>query len=451
MSAAVAVSQPASSPSSASWGSMRGVARPAVRKTLPHVWFPAGLLIAWRDLTKTEIVIDAVAREMCDRRERRISAAKFAERAGVDPSDARKALRKLVELGLQKRTGNMRDPNGYVVTPASSEEVSTRFSDAMPIDFAVPAAIVRAWQQWSRLEILVFGAVCIHKEARHRGIHIAARVTSAWLALFLKEPARSCRQALRELARRGVIRRDEGHRWAPTPWAELVCAGHPTGRLATSVLLATTEFTSGSNGKQPPELAAIEPPSARQRRPCAPGSVGPDRWGITANGPPGSSAVRTLSTRGRDLPPRDPPPSIHPDARREGEERLGERHDSTGSLVPLARAAAKAFSDRDGVVDVNHAVRRLAAAKAQYGMSDNELEKYVKAAPDQPGVLRAGFPFGAAFSPGRLEPWLKRHRHRCAASVPSGAADDCALPVHELAIRGSAFLASLHSSTSRGG
>ena len=183
--------------------------------------------------------------------------------------------------------------------------------------------------------------MCVHKEARRRGIHIAARVTSAWLALFLKEPARSCRQALRELARRGVIRRDEGHRWAPTPWAELVCAGHPTGRPATSVRLATTEFTSGSNGKQPPELAAIEPPSARQRRPCAPGSVGPDRWGITANRPPGSSAVRTPSMRGRDLPPRDPPPSIHPDARREGEERLGERHDSTASLVPLARAAAK--------------------------------------------------------------------------------------------------------------
>jgi hypothetical protein len=83
-------------------GSTPGVARPAVRKTLPHVWFPAGLLIAWRDLTKTEIVIDDVAREMCDGLERRISAAKFAERAGVDPSDSRKALRKLVELRPQR-------------------------------------------------------------------------------------------------------------------------------------------------------------------------------------------------------------------------------------------------------------------------------------------------------------------------------------------------------------
>ena len=98
-----------------------------------------------------------------------------------------------------------------------------------------PAAIVRGWQQWSRLEILVFGAVCIHKEARRRGIHVAARVTSEWLALFLEEPARSCRHALRELARRGVIRREEGHRWAPTPWNELACAGHPTGRLAASI------------------------------------------------------------------------------------------------------------------------------------------------------------------------------------------------------------------------
>jgi ribosomal protein S25 len=213
-------------------GSMPGVARPAVRKTLPHVWFPAGLLIAWRDLTKTEIVIDGVAREMCDGRARRISAAKFGERAGIDPSDARKALRKLVELGLQERTGNMRDPSGYVVTPALSESVNARFVDAMPIDFAVPAVIVRGWQQWSRLEILVFGAVCVHKEARRRGIQIAERVTSTWLALFLKEPARSCRQALRDLGRRGVIRCEEGHRWAPTPWAELAGTDHPTSGFA---------------------------------------------------------------------------------------------------------------------------------------------------------------------------------------------------------------------------
>jgi hypothetical protein len=93
---------------------------------------------------------------------------------------------------------------------------------------------------------------------------------------------------------------------------------------------------------------------------------------------------------------------------------------------------------------VNHAVRRLADAKARYGMSDKELEKYVRAAPDQPGLLRAGFPFGAAFSPGRLEPWLERHRHRRVVHAPCRAADDRTLPVHELAIRGSAFLASLH-------
>ena len=440
MSAAVAVSPPATA--SSSLGAMR--ARPAVRKTLPHVWFPAGLLTVWSDLTKTEIVIDGVAREMCDRFERRMSAAKFAERAGVDPSDARRALRKLVQLGLQKRRGNMRDPGGYVVTPASPEEVSARFRDAMPLDFAVPAAVVRDWQSWSRLEILVFAAVCLHKEARRRGIDIAARVTSTWLALFLKQPARSCRQALRELARRGAIRREERHRWAPTPWAELAFAGDPTGRLATGSRLETAALTPGSNGKQPPELAAIAPPSMRQRRPCARGSVGPDRWGVTANGPLGSSAVRTLSTRGRVLPPRDPPPSLHPDVGREGDEHLVERHDSAGALVPLARAAAKAFSDRNGVVDVNHAARRLADVKARYGMSEKELEKYVRAAPDQPGLLRAGFPFGAAFSPGRLEPWLERHRHR-RQSPPEHLERSTIKPLsaRELATRGSMFLGSL--------
>jgi hypothetical protein len=380
---------------------------------------------------------------MCDGRARQISAAKFGERAGVDPSDARKALRKLVELGLQERTGNMRDPAGYVVTPASSEEMNARFLDAMPIDFAVPAAIVRGWQQWTRLEILVFGAVCVHKEARRRGIQIAARVTSAWLASFLKQPARSCRQALRELARREVIRREEGHRWAPTPWAELACAGHQAAGLATSRSLATAEPRTGANGKQPPELAAILPPSVRQRRPCAHGSVGPDQWGTTANGPPSSTVVRTLSTRGRDLPPRDQPPSIHPDAGRKGEEHLVERHDSTGALAPLARVAAKAFGDRNGVVDVNHAARRLADVKARYGMSDKELERYVRAAPDQPGLLRAGFPFGAAFSPGRLEPWLERHRRR--QSPPEHIARSIIKPLsaRELATRGSVFLSSL--------
>lgn len=275
MSAAVAVSMPATAP--ASLGSMRAVARPAARKTLPHVWFPAGLLIAWSDLTKTEIVIDAVAREMCDGHERRISAAKFAERAGVDPSDTRKALRKLVELRLQKRAGNMRDPGGYVVTPTSLEEVSARFSDATPIDFAAPAMIVRGWQQWSRLEILVFGAVCVHKEARRRGLDIAARVTSKWLAGFLKEPDRSCRQALQDLARRGVIRREDGHRWAPTPWNELalVGAGRDSNRMIrtcrSSLIVAKTTWigrripTKGNGRLRLPRRRASTKSSTRPR------------------------------------------------------------------------------------------------------------------------------------------------------------------------------------------
>jgi hypothetical protein len=443
VSAVVAVSMPTSPASSL--GSMRGVARPAVRKTLPHVWFPAGLLIAWRDLTKTEIVIDAVAREMCDGLERRISAAKFAERAGVDPLDARKALRKLVDLGLQKRTGNMRDPGGYVVTPASSEDVSARFSAAMPIDFAVPAAIVREWQHWSRLEILVFGAVCVHKEARRRGIGFVARVTSGWLAGFLKEPDRSCRQALRALARCGVIRREDGHRWAATPWDELACAGDRAKAPASEGRPAAPAFASGPSGNQPPELAAIAPPSSWQLGPHAGGSVGPDLHGKTAGWPPSSQVVPTLSTRGRDLPPRDPPPSIHPEVRREGDEHLGERDDATAALVPLARAAAKAFGDRNAVVDVNHAVRRLADVKTRYGMSDKELEQYVRTAPDQPGLLRAGFPFGAALSPGRVGPWLERRRRRygLAPELSSPPSESTHMSAPELANRGAAFLASL--------
>src|SRR5258708_10918227 len=99
-------------------------ARGGVRKTIAHVWFPAALLVAWRELRKTEVVVDGVAREMCDGLERRISATKFAERAKVDPSDARKALRKLLELGLQRRSGNARDPGGYVVTPVTADELN---------------------------------------------------------------------------------------------------------------------------------------------------------------------------------------------------------------------------------------------------------------------------------------------------------------------------------------
>jgi len=440
VSAAVAVSPSATASSSTPSGAMRSAVRPAVRKTLPHVWFPAGLLIAWREFTKTEIVIDAVAREMCDGFERRISAAKFAERAGVDPSDARKALRKLVECRLQKRACNMRDPGGYVVTPASSEEVSARFSHAMHLDFAVPAVVVRGWQQWSRLEIRVFGAVCVHKEARRRGASIALRVTSTWLAAFLEEPDRSCRQALRELARRGVIQRQEGHGWAPTPWDELVNPGDHACPLAQRARPVATALSSRLNGNQTPERAAIAPMSLRQSAPRPAGRDGPEREGIPAARPPSWSVVRTLSTRGRDLPPRDPPPSVHPNAGREGDAYIDESDEAT-ALLPLARAAAKAFGDRNTVVDVNHAVKRLADAKARYGMTTAELAQYLRTAPDQPGLLRAGFPFAAAFASGRVVPWLERQRRRRrSAARPLESASTQALSISELALRGSAFL-----------
>jgi hypothetical protein len=105
---------------------------------------------------------------------------------------------------------------------------------------------------------------------------------------------------------------------------------------------------------------------------------------------------------------------------------------------------AKAFSDRNGVVDVNHALRRLADAKARYGMSDKELEQYELTAPDQPGLFHAGFPFGAAFCPSRVEPWLKRRRRQhhfiAKASLPR---PEPALSAGELESRGTAFLGSL--------
>jgi hypothetical protein len=195
---------------------------------------------------------------------------------------------------------------------------------------------------------------------------------------------------------------------------------------------------------RPPELAAIAPPSSWQRGPRAHGSVGPERSHATAVPPPSSAVVRTLSTRGRDLPPRDPPPSVHPVAGREGHEHLDESHDATAALVPLARAAAKAFGDRNAAVDVNHAIRRLADVKARFGMSDTELEQYVRVAPDQPGLFRAGFPFGAAFCPTRVQPWLQRHRpRRQVAPQLCGTAEFQALSASELASRGTAVLVSL--------
>ena len=77
-------------------------------------------------------------------------------------------------------------------------------------------------------------------------------------------------------------------------------------------------------------------------------------------------------------------------------------------------------------------------------MSDKELERYIRVAPDQPGLLRAGFPFGAAFSDVRIEPWLERHRGR-RQSAPDGGepSHTVALSARELAARGSTFLNSL--------
>jgi hypothetical protein len=78
-------------------------------------------------------------------------------------------------------------------------------------------------------------------------------------------------------------------------------------------------------------------------------------------------------------------------------------------------------------------------------MSDTELEQYVRTAPDQPGLLRAGFPFGAALSPGRVGPWLERcrRRYRLAPAPSPPPSESTHLSAPELANRGATFLASL--------
>jgi hypothetical protein len=408
-------------------------ARGGVRKTIAHVWFPAALLVAWRELTKTEIVVDGVAREMCDGLERRISATRFAERANVDPSDARKALRKLLELRLQRRTGNTRDPGGYVVTPATAEELNARFPDGFSIDFAVPAIVVRNWHGWSRLEILVYGTTCLHKEARRRGIEVPSRLTSKWLAEILGEPDRSCRHALRSLADRGVVEADQTHRWTPTTWDQVAKANSVPTAAVRPIRL----------GNQVPELPAKSPPSSWHRVPRACGNLAPGKARAVATSPPRTEPVRTLSTRARDLPPRDLPPSLHPAGGREGEEMVS-RGERDAGLLPLAQTATKLFAAHSVVVDLGHAVRRLAVTKERYGMTYDELEGYVRAAPNQPGLCRAGFPFGAAMSASRVEPWLERHRRiRLRALDRPSPSENSSLAPTEIASRGRQFLASM--------
>jgi hypothetical protein len=114
------------------------------------------------------------------------------------------------------------------------------------------------------------------------------------------------------------------------------------------------------------------------------------------------------------------------------------------ALVAIALAASKAFRDRNTVVDLRHAVRRLTEVKARYAMTNAELERYMRTAVDQPGLFRAGFPFGAALSPGRVEPWLEKHRRRKQVILePSPRVPESELlSVSELARRGCAFLGS---------
>ncbi len=274
-------------------------------------------------------------------------------------------------------------------------------------------------------------------------IVVPARLTSKWLAEILGDPDRSCRHALRALADRGVVEADQIHRWVPTTW----------DRVASSAVLAdsresrpvrSAEDRPMRFGNHVPELAAKSPPSSWRRVPRACGSLSPGSASPAATSPPSIASVRTLSTRARALPPKDLPPSFHPEAGREGQEQSAQSADDQAGLVPLARTVAKSFAARNVVVDLGHAVSRLAAAKERYGMSDEELERYLRTAPDQPGLSRAGFPFGAALSPGRVEPWLAKHRRR-RDDVPgrSQLSEVCPLPVSELGTRSAAFLSSL--------
>jgi len=189
-------------------------------------------------------------------------------------------------------------------------------------------------------------------------------------------------------------------------------------------------------GNRTPEFAATQAPSSRQRWPRP-------TWQNGRLAPEFASRSHTIFARARSSTQRST--TLRPPRGGEGRGRACRRESAaTAALVPLARAAAQAFRDRNSIVDVDHAARRLAAAKVRYGMSDRELEQYVRTAPDQPGLFRAGFPFGAAFSRARIEPWLEKHRRR-RQSAPDGGEVSSSVPLsaRELATRGSIFLSSL--------
>jgi hypothetical protein len=248
---------------------------------------------------------------------------------------------------------------------------------------------------------------------------------------------------LRALARRGVIEADQIHRWLPATWDRIASSA----ARATSPALGRGDSTQNGTirvGNPVPELPANGPPSSWQRVPRACGSFAPEPTHPAATSPPSTASIRTLSTRARDLPPRDLPPSLHPGGGREGDEMVSRDGECDGGLVPLARTATKLFAAQNVVVDLRHAVRRLAAARERYGMTDAELGKYLSAAPDQPGIARAGFPFGAALSPSRVEPWLEKYRRReRAAPERREVATPTPLSSSEIAMRGNAFLGSL--------
>jgi len=82
------------------------------------------------------------------------------------------------------------------------------------------------------------------------------------------------------------------------------------------------------------------------------------------------------------------------------------------ALVPLARVAAKVFGDRNGVVDVNHAVKRLAEAKARYGMTNAELEQYVRTGAPSTRAASCGISIRCRALAGSCRAMLQKHRRR---------------------------------------
>jgi len=342
---------------------------PPLRKAYAHVRFPSGLLRAWvrLRLTKTEIVTDAVVRALADRRRIELSSTCIARRAGSDPSDVRRSLRKLEQHHLVARAGNRHDPNGCVLTPASAESLED--SSHLGVSIGVLLDVVLEWSSWSRVEILVHVAVCGAQEARRRGLPASPRVTARWLSSELGVPERSCRWALRRLEARGVLRRHQPHRWVEVPWSERGLGVKPAS-------------SPPSSRQNDPRLRSVPTPEPRQRVPRA-------------------RPAGTHYSCARDLP-------TDPSSPQPGSAAVCPFH-SQGVLSVARRLLGAGLSARR----ISSALRRL----DHLGANEDEMVRFLRYQFEHRDVRGAHFPLAVVSSPDEFLVWRSRKRAR---SGPSG-------------------------------